>query len=332
MSNSQAVPFSVVIPLYNKRPYIRRAVESVLKQKFANFELIVVDDGSTDNGAAELVDVLDPRLKVVQQRNQGVGAARNAGLAHASGAWVAFLDADDAWMPSHLEELHRIAMAHPNAGLISTTCVESVGTNLPVASDVAATGVTIREVDYFLEASRQIGFINATSAAVRSDVAVTIGGFSSRRTGEDLEYWVKVALRHPVAVSSHITCVYFRGTGGVMHQAAINRTITPRDPSPTIRDFSTPVSALYDAADKDPALLRRPSIQRYINGALVLAIKGSLFRGDTRNAKNFSQMLLRPLSLREQTLRFALRAPDTLLRIAVSTSLIFRRLLRRSSS
>lgn len=328
MNNTQAVPFSVVIPLYNKRPYIRRAVESVLRQKFAKFELIVVDDGSTDNGAAELVDLLDPRLKLVQQRNQGEGAARNAGLAHASGDWIAFLDADDAWMPSHLEELRRIAIAHPNAGLISTTCIESVGPTLPVASEVAATAVTIREVDYFLEAARRIGFINATSTAVRSDVAASIGGFSTRRTGADLEYWVKIALIHPVAVSSRITCVYFRDTGGVMHQVARDRTITPGGPSLTIREFSTPVSVLYDAADKDPALLRRPSIQRYINGALVLAIKGSLFRGDTRNAKNFSQMLLRPLTAREQTLRFALQAPDAILGFGVSMVLELKRIFR----
>src|SRR5687767_11003972 len=89
--------FSVVVPLYNKRSFIRRAVVSVLSQSFTDFELIVVDDGSTDGSFEEIRDIADPRLRLIHQRNQGEGLARNTGMAAARGVWIAFLDADDMW-------------------------------------------------------------------------------------------------------------------------------------------------------------------------------------------------------------------------------------------
>jgi glycosyltransferase involved in cell wall biosynthesis len=93
---------SVIIPLYNKRQWIRRAVHSVLQQSFTNFEIIVVDDGSTDRGTLELAGYDDQRLRRVTQANLGPGAARNRGIAEAKGELLAFLDADDEWLPNYL--------------------------------------------------------------------------------------------------------------------------------------------------------------------------------------------------------------------------------------
>ncbi|HMA53239.1 MAG TPA: glycosyltransferase family A protein, partial [Acidobacteriota bacterium] len=111
---------TVVIPLYNKAPYIAAAVRSVLAQTFTDFEVIVVDDGSLDDGA-EVVDRFDdPRLRLVRQENQGESAARNKGVTLAASELLAFLDADDEWTPSHLEVLLRLADRFPGAGLLAT--------------------------------------------------------------------------------------------------------------------------------------------------------------------------------------------------------------------
>ncbi len=122
MSQTPAVApyFSVVIPLYNKRPYVRRAVDSVLGQSFENFELIVVDDGSTDGGAETLADVVDARFRLVHQENAGEGAARNRGISEARAVWIALLDADDCWLPEHLFETALIIRAFPDSGLVAT--------------------------------------------------------------------------------------------------------------------------------------------------------------------------------------------------------------------
>ena len=95
---------SIVIPLYNKAPYVRRALDSIAAQTFTDFELIVIDDGSTDDGAAIVEKYLDRRFRLIRQANAGPGAARNVGIAQARGEFIAFLDADDEWLPNYLAE------------------------------------------------------------------------------------------------------------------------------------------------------------------------------------------------------------------------------------
>ena len=99
---------SVIIPLYNKAPYLRRALDSIAAQTFADFEVIVVDDGSTDDGATIVEKYPDSRFRLIRQANAGPGAARNAGIAQARGELIAFLDADDEWLPEFLYESVRL--------------------------------------------------------------------------------------------------------------------------------------------------------------------------------------------------------------------------------
>ncbi len=94
---------SVVIPLYNREKYIARAIDSVLAQTYNDFELIVIDDGSTDNGSEVVKQYDDQRIKIVSQQNAGVSSARNAGIDLAKGKWIAFLDSDDQWLPEKLQ-------------------------------------------------------------------------------------------------------------------------------------------------------------------------------------------------------------------------------------
>lgn len=110
---------SVVIPLYNKASYVQRALESVLAQSVSDLEIIVVDDGSSDDGLAVVERFRDARLRVIRQTNAGPGAARNRGLAEARSDYVAFLDADDQWMPDFLEDGVSTLDRHPAAAAVS---------------------------------------------------------------------------------------------------------------------------------------------------------------------------------------------------------------------
>ncbi|TIH14132.1 glycosyltransferase family 2 protein [Marinifilum sp. JC120] len=95
---------SVIIPTYNRAERVCRAVDSVLDQKFTDFECLIVDDGSTDDTAKRLAEYDDPRLKVVQQENRGVSAARNVGISASQGEFIALLDSDDEWVPEKLQK------------------------------------------------------------------------------------------------------------------------------------------------------------------------------------------------------------------------------------
>ena len=108
--------FSVVIPVYNRATSLAAAIASVRTQSFQDFEILVVDDGSTDNPRAVVTALHDCRIRFIRQINAGGGAARNTGIEHAQGSFVAFLDSDDLFLPHHLESMH--ALLRATTGLV----------------------------------------------------------------------------------------------------------------------------------------------------------------------------------------------------------------------
>ena len=115
------IHFSVIMPLYNKAPYVRKAVESVVGQTCRDWELVVVDDGSSDGSGEVVAGVADARIRIIRQENAGVGAARNRGVAESSAPYICFLDADDWWEPTFLEEMTGMIERNPNAGIYGTS-------------------------------------------------------------------------------------------------------------------------------------------------------------------------------------------------------------------
>jgi glycosyltransferase involved in cell wall biosynthesis len=117
---------SVIMPTFNRADTIRRAIRSVQAQTFTDWELIVVDDGSTDNTVA-MIEGCDPRLKLIRQENQGTAGARNAGLSASAGSYIAFLDSDDEWLPHHLELCVSFLEAFPGEQFVTNELWEDLG-------------------------------------------------------------------------------------------------------------------------------------------------------------------------------------------------------------
>jgi glycosyltransferase involved in cell wall biosynthesis len=180
---------SVVIPLYNKAPYIERAIRSVLVQTVAPDEIIVVDDGSTDGGGDLVEAIQNPLIKLVRQENRGVSVARNRGIELAQGELIAFLDADDAWEPQYLEEIYALRRRFPEAGAYATAVelVDRQGKS-PKAPctpfQLPADGQGLME--FFVEGALDTGMFTPAVAAPKA-VLLEVGGFnpgsSSPRTG-----------------------------------------------------------------------------------------------------------------------------------------------------
>src|SRR5574344_1047459 len=112
---------SVVIPLYNKERYIERALRSVLNQTFGDFEIVVVNDGSTDASVSVVEGIEDSRIRIINQKNGGVSAARNRGIEESKYDIVAFLDADDVWKENHLSVIAELIDKYPACGVFATS-------------------------------------------------------------------------------------------------------------------------------------------------------------------------------------------------------------------
>ena len=284
--------FSVIIPLYNKEEYVLRTVESVLSQSFVDFELIIIDDGSTDKSLDVIKSISDPRVRIIKQTNQGEGPARNKGMAEARHDWIALLDADDAWSINHLNELAKIINNFPSVGMVATKVLE-INTNLkPPAIDKDEPS-NIRLVDYFLEASKDPSIICSSSVAISKVAFDHIGGFSKIKIGADLEYWVKVALSYPVAISDKTTCYYFRGTGGVMEKGSAKAVKRKNPPDiALLEEASPPITILFKESIKDPSILERKSVKKYINSILLTGVKMRIYNEDFSNAKRRSKLAI----------------------------------------
>ena len=207
--------FSVIIPLYNKAPYIRKALESVCAQTYTDYELIVVDDGSTDDsariaeeyilevkgaensGAETTASRLSPlAFRLLKQPNSGVSAARNNGVAQASGDYIAFLDADDWWEPTYLERMAQLIEDYPEAGLYACNYYyHKDGKNI-IKVDIP-TGYFNYPKEYFNNFAMPV-WTGATM--IPKSVFDEMGGFPLEiKLGEDFLLWAKIAMQYKVA-------------------------------------------------------------------------------------------------------------------------------------
>ncbi|HEY9445250.1 MAG TPA: glycosyltransferase family 2 protein [Gemmatimonadales bacterium] len=197
---------TVVIPLYQKGRSVLAAVRSVLSQRFADLELLVVDDGSTDEGPALVAQVTDPRLRLLRQPNQGPGAARNRGLAGARGALIAFLDADDEWDPEFLELGVAALTRAPECAAWVAGRAEGPARRIRTARDrrMGLTGrwrvsseVSPRRLKYYVD------FCHSSCILARRSAVERYGGYYAADRcvyGEDSYLWLQLVLNHPLAI------------------------------------------------------------------------------------------------------------------------------------
>jgi len=196
--------FSVVIPLYNKGPYIACTLQSVLAQRESDLEVVVIDDGSSDDGPQIVTQCKDPRVRLLRQPNAGVAAARNRGIEAAGGDWVCFLDADDWLDPGHLDALWRAHQRYPQADVLATDFVRvpHAPGHWPPGWVSPSSGAPIELITRLAKSWMDRPTLSSSSVAVRRRRLQALQPCfpEGESLGEDLDLWFRLAEQTPIAL------------------------------------------------------------------------------------------------------------------------------------
>ena len=254
--------FSVIIPLYNKAPYIRGTIDSVLAQTCQDFEIVVVDDGSTD-GSADLLDTLtDPRLRVVRQPNAGVSAARNRAISMAQGQWVAFLDADDWHHPHYLASLVLAQGKHPEADIVATQYLP-VEDPINVWPPMPAKPLSVELINDLPERWMKGPTFTTSSVCMRTALLQEMQPCFAvgESHGEDLDLWFRAAERSLIALIM---------TPLVAYRISVEGSLSLKNPTLTLPPFLARLRKRALAGTM-PALKRRSALKLVANQEISMA-------------------------------------------------------------
>ena len=286
--------FSVIIPLYNKAPYVEKAIRSVAAQTFREFELIVIDDGSTDNSfeiANQLIGeiLIDSTtnpplggLRGATQLNSGVSTARNNGVALASYPYICFLDADDWWAPTFLEEMKALIEEFPEAGIYGTGYYIVKHSRIRVATIGVDDGFEKGEIDYCRVYAKTLCMPLWTGAVcIPKPVFEKENGFKpALKLGEDFDLWIRIALKHKVVLVNKPLAYYNQDV------EIQNRAIGPRLYKPEEHMLFTDYGKMMENEDFKilfDKLAIYGLLPYYLNNVNAVEVKNILERIDWKN-------------------------------------------------
>lgn len=201
--------FSVVIPLYNKEKYIKGTLQSVLAQTYTNFEVIIVNDGSTDKSLEKIYIFPQDKIRVITIENSGVSVARNVGIKAAKGDFIVLLDADDYWYPNHISNFQASILKFPSEQVFCNNYkIKYAVNNLyqPVFSNLNLNG-GIEKYSFF-ETSYINSIITSTTVCIRARVLKSCLFDEQILSGEDTDLWIRLGLQYPVVFHPEVTAIY----------------------------------------------------------------------------------------------------------------------------
>lgn len=279
--------FSIIIPLYNKEAFIENTIKSVLSQTFTDFEVIVVNDGSTDKSLEKINGIKDSRILISNQENSGASATRNKGLTLASSDYIAFLDADDLWLEDHLQTLYTLIQDFPQAGIFASRyqlVFKNNHVSIPEFKDVANDFRGIIS-DYF-ESSLNYAVATSSSIVVPSKIFKELGHFKTYiSSGQDTDMWLRIALKYPVAISDKVTASYLHFIDNSLSKTSIL--------DKKIKQFSD-----YQEDEK-----QRPSLKHYLDlYRMEYALQYKIAGEQTKSEALFKDILLKNVSWKSKML------------------------------
>lgn len=218
---------SIIIPLYNKERHIKETLKSVFAQTHSKYEVVLVDDGSTDKGMEIVKKFYDPRLRVFSIPNSGVSYARNFGILKAEYDLIAFLDADDIWLPNHLENLASLSKSFPNCGLYCTSYLRKSSEYeiKPEFKGIPNTENWEGLVPDFFGSSHVHSVAWTSAVMIPKRIFNLVGTFDTSITlgaGEDTDLWIRIAKDFPVAFRNQRTAIHMLSSDNRLSNSKTN--------------------------------------------------------------------------------------------------------------
>lgn len=235
--------FSVIIPLYNKAPYIAKAIESVLGQTYRDFEVIVIDDGSTDQSLEVAKTFENKSITIISQPNSGVSTARNNGVKLAKHPYICFLDADDWWHPTFLEEMKQLITDFPDAGIYGSGYYIVKNGKERIAPIGVPQGFERGIIDYCEVYAKTLCMPIWTGAViVPKNIFDEEGGFKSQlKLGEDFDLWIRIVLKHKAILVNKPLAYYNQDVDVNNRGVAVHKIYSP------VNHFIFNLDYLYDS-------------------------------------------------------------------------------------
>jgi len=291
--------FSVVISVFNKEKYIADTLKSVLAQTFTDFEVVILNDGSTDKSEAEILKFNDPRIRYFSKENSGASAARNFTIQQANSKYIALMDADDYWYPFYLEEQNRLINQFPNESVFATaTEIKRNGKTFKNSYSIKTIGTDAVVVDYF-EASQLDSVLLSISTVLNKNVFEVAGWYDPKiKSGEDTDLYVRIGLKYTIVFSPKVCATY------VVRKNSLFQSVKNLEEKANFEAYEN-----YEK--NNPALKKFLDLNRY-----SLCILAKIEGNKDAFQKNFQKINLENLSKKQQ---FLLRQNKTILKYLSKT-------------
>ena len=291
--------FSVVISVFNKEKYIADTLKSVLAQTYSDFEVIILNDGSTDNSETEILKFNDSRIRYFSKENSGASAARNFTIQQAKSEFIALMDADDYWYPFYLEEQNRLLNDFPQESVFATAAeFKRNGKTFTNSYSIKTFGNDSILVDYF-EASQLDSVLLSISTVLKKDVFENVGWYDPKiKSGEDTDLYVRIGLKYKVVFSPKVCATY------VVRKNSLFQSVKTLEEKANFE--------AYEVFEKNnPALKKFLDLNRY-----SLCILAKMEGDNEAFQKNFQKIKQENLSKKQQ---FLLRQNKSILKYLSKT-------------
>jgi glycosyltransferase involved in cell wall biosynthesis len=286
--------FSIVIPVYNKERFVAETLKSVLSQTFTDYEVIIINDGSTDESEARILEFSDNRIRYFSKKNEGVANARNFGIEKASSEYICFLDADDYWYPEFLGTMHCYTLEFPKQKAFASA-IEIETRNHRIKAQYSIPGTSESEIVDFFKASQKECVMWTSGVCLHKEVFEKIGVFDTNiKHGEDTELWIRIGLEFPIVFIRKILARY------VYDDTGVSRNLDYY--------FEGYTFDKYASAEK-----QNPELKNYMDRNRFSAAIKCILNGDKETSKRLKAGIdLRNLN---QKRRILLRLPSGFLKI-----------------